>query len=85
MEKADTLKLEDKVRVLIFGPEGNELSDFEGSGFHSLDVAIESALSRANIGINPEDCVFRVTNETTGVSHRYRFNAHGHLKLLPEN
>ena len=82
MEAIDSLKTADSVAVAIYGPDGSKLYQTAGTGFHSLEVAINSALENANLQVNPEDCVFEVTNETTGVSHRYRFNAHGNLKLI---
>lgn len=82
METMDSVKREDQVSVEIYGPEGSLLYQGSGTGFHSLEAAINEALSNANLSANPEDCVFEVTNRTTGVSHRYRFNAHGNLKLI---
>ena len=82
MEKADLLKPWEKVTVDIYGPDGKKLSESNDSGFHTLDEAIKNAISRASLGMSPEDCVFEVTNRETGVSHRYRLNAHGNLKLI---
>lgn len=82
MEQFDSLRRGDQVTITIFGPDGGELYKSTGSDYHSLDTAINSVLENANLNINPEDCVFEVTNNTTGVSHRYRLNAHGHLKLI---
>lgn len=82
METFDTVRREDQVKVKIFGPDGSLLYEGEGSGYHTIENAIEETLSRASISISPEDCVFEVSNETTGVVHKYRFNAHGHLKLI---
>ena len=82
MENIDSLKLDDQVTVSIWGPEGNCLYKSTNIGFHSLEVAINQAISNANLDTDPENCVFEVTNNTTGVSHKYRLNAHGHLKLI---
>lgn len=82
METIDSLKRDNRVAVTIEGPEGNELYKTSGTGYHSLEAAIDSALNQAQLSVNPEDCVFVVNNETTGVTHRYRFNAHGNLKLI---
>ena len=82
MERSDFLKPNDNVTVSIFGPEGSCLYKSTNSGYHSLDGAIKETLANANIDTNPEDCVFEVTNNETGVSHRYRLNAHGNLKLI---
>ena len=82
MEEFDSLKPQDEVTITIWGPEDSELYKSTDTGFHSLETAIEEILSRAGLSIDPKDCVFEVTNNTTGVSHRYRLNAHGHLKLI---
>lgn len=82
MEKFDSLKPTNEVTVTIYAPDDSRLYQSTGTGYHSLETAINDALSKANIDTNPENCVFEVTNETTGVSHKYRFNAHGHLKLI---
>ena len=82
MENTDSLKLEDQVKVTVWGPDGASLYSSTNTGLHSLEAAINLALENANLDVNPEDCVFEVTNQTTGVSHRYRINAHGHLKLI---
>ncbi|MCH5218179.1 MAG: hypothetical protein J1F07_06490 [Muribaculaceae bacterium] len=82
MEALDSLKPGNQVSVTIFGPDGNSLYTATNSGFHNIESAISAALENANLSINPEDCVFEVANQTTGVSHRYRINAHGHLKLI---
>lgn len=78
----DSLRIGDAVTVAIYNPEGKCVYKSTSSGFHNLDSAINAAISNANLEINPEDCVFEVTNDTTSVSHRYRLNAHGHLKLI---
>ena len=82
MENIDLLKPEDKVVVTIFGPENNRLYQFTGRGYHNLESAVSDTVAKANLEINPEDCVFEITNETKAVTHRYRLNAHGHLKLI---
>lgn len=82
MENIDALKPMDEVTVTVYGPDGSDLYKFTGSGFHNLDSAISQAVENANLSVSPEDCVFEVSNETKGVTHRYRLNAHGHLKLI---
>lgn len=82
MEALDSLKPENQVKVTIFGPDGNNLYQSTNTGFHNIETAVSEALGNANLNVNPEDCVFEVSNETTGVAHRYRINAHGHLKLI---
>ena len=82
MEEFDSLRPGDKLTVTIAGPEGNDLFNSKNTGFHNIETAVSEAISNANLSINPEDCVFTVSNESSGVTHRYRLNAHGHLKLI---
>lgn len=82
MEKSDALKLEDQVTVTIWGPDGSRLYEATNDGYHSIEAAISEAVDNAGLQLNPEDCVFEVTNNTTNVSHKYRINAHGNLKLI---
>lgn len=82
MEKFDSLKPGEQVTVTIWGPDGSRLYQATNTGYHSIEVAIKDALANANLEINPEDCVFEVSNLATDVSHRYRINAHGNLKLI---
>ena len=82
MEKFDSLKPIDSVKVTIWGPDNTRLYQSTNTGYHSIEAAISAAIANANLEINPEDCVFEVANETTFVTHKYRLNAHGHLKLI---
>lgn len=82
MEKSDYLKTEDRVAVTVFGPDDSRLYESANTGYHSIEAAIKDTVDNAGLAVNPEDCVFEVTNQTTGVSHRYRLNAHGNLKLI---
>lgn len=82
MEKSDYLRLGDRVTVNIEGPDGSSLYETTGSDFHSLEAAVKYAVDNANLTVSPEDCVFEVINQETGVAHRYRINAHGNLKLI---
>lgn len=82
MEKFDSLKPEDQVTVTIWGPRNERLYQSTTDGYHSVEEAIKEALANAVLVVKPEDCVFEVTNQTTLVSHNYRFNAHGHLVLI---
>lgn len=48
-------------------------------------LAVEAAYEGSNATHNPiEDYVWRVTNLSTGTSARYRVDAGGHLRILPE-
>ena len=82
MERTDALKIGNRVDVTIWSPENTRLYQSTGTGFHNIEEAIKAAIEKASLDINPEDCVFEVTNEESGVSHRYRINAHGNLKLI---
>lgn len=74
----------DDVRVeLDFG--GQKLDAFQGSGFHTVDEAVHAAFHASRRpDLNIQDYVYKVTNLTTGTSARYRLNAGGHLRILPE-
>ena len=82
MKTIDSLKRPDSVTVTISGPDGSQLYQSTHTGYHSIEQAISEATAQAALGVNPADCVFEVTNNTTGASHRYRLNAHGNLKLI---
>ena len=82
MEKMDSLKRDDQVTVVIWGPNDKTLYKTTNSGYHNLEAAVSDAIQNANLDINPQDCVFEITNQTTDVTHRYRLNAHDHLKLI---
>lgn len=82
MKTIDSLKRGDNVTVTILGPDNSRLYQSTRTGYHSLDEAITDALNNAHTEVNPEDCVFEVTNDETAVTHRYRLNAHGHVKLI---
>lgn len=82
MENHDSLKTHDRVTVTIWGPDGSRLYQSTNTGFHSIEAAVSEAVANAALEVNPEDCVFEVTNLTTAISHRYRLNAHGNIKLI---
>lgn len=74
----------DRVLVEIYSV-GNKIDSYEGSGFHTVDQAIHSAFdSSKNADRNIEDYVFRVTDLSDHTSARYRVNAGGNVKLIPE-
>lgn len=82
MENIDSLKRDNKVTVTIFAPDGSTISRTTGTGFHNIMEAIKDAIDKSTAEFNPEDCYFEVANDTTGVAHKYRLNAHGNLKLI---
>lgn len=80
METFDSIKT--PVTVTIWGPENSRLYQSTNTGYHSIEEAIKEAITNAVLIVNPEDCVYEVTNDDTMVSHMYRVNAHGHLVLI---
>lgn len=82
MENSDALRPDNQVKVTILGPDDSRLYQSTTTGHRSLESAIREAVDNANLQVNPEDCVFEVANLTKGVTHRYRINAHGNLKLI---
>lgn len=81
---ADRLHPDDKVRVDLY-LEGKDIGAFEGTGFHTVAEAIHKAFdSSGHTGANIEDYVFRVTDLARNTTARYRINAGGNTKLIPE-
>ena len=74
------LRTDDKVVVLLEHADGRK-EKYEGTGFHNIEQAIETAAETLGVGDYDTD-VFRVTDRTTGVTSSYRINAHGHVKLI---
>lgn len=78
------LNLSDRVTVEIYD-EGKKIDTFQGTGFHNVTAAIAAAVDNSQSATrSPEDYVFRVTDDTDGTSARYRINAGGHVRILPE-
>lgn len=84
MEAFDSLKPQDPVSVTIWGPEGSRLYQSTNTGYRTVEEAVRIAVANAGLMISPELCVFEVTNQDTLVSHKYRYNAHGNLVLIPQ-
>lgn len=82
MERSDYLRPDQQVTVTIWGPDDSRLYQSTNSGYHSIEAAIREAVDNAGLMVSPGDCVFEITNLDTSVSHRYRINAHGNLKLI---
>lgn len=81
---ANRLHPADDVLVELY-LEGKKVDTFEGSGYNTVREAVQSAFEcseRPNL--NTEDYVFRVTDLADGTSARYRVNAGGNLRLIPE-
>ena len=74
----------DDVFVEIY-EEGHRIGAIQRSGFHNVSGAVEAAYQGCRANYNPiEDFVWRVTNLSTKTSARYRVDAGGHLRILPE-
>lgn len=81
---ADRLHPDDKVRVDLY-LEGKDIGSYEDTGFHTVAEDIHKAFdSSGHTGANIEDYVFRVTDLASNTSARYRINAGGNTKLIPE-
>lgn len=65
--------------------DGKKVDTYEGSGFHTVEQAVSNAFDNSGrADTNIEDYVFRVTNLADHTSARYRVNAGGNVKLIPE-
>lgn len=65
--------------------DGKKVDTYKGSGFHSVEQAIQNAYDGSKCpNLNIEDYVFRVTDLVHNTSARYRVNAGGTIKLIPE-
>lgn len=54
-------------------------------GFHSVENAAQEAWNSLPSPRQPKEMyVYRITNLSTGTTSRYRFNAHGNLRLIAE-
>ena len=74
----------DDVMIEIY-EEGHRVGAIQRSGFNNVSEAVEAAYEGSRATHNPiEDYVWKVTNLSTGTSARYRVNAGGHLRILPE-
>lgn len=81
---ANRIRPTDDVLVELYF-EDKKVDTYEGSGFHTVDEAVRSAYeSSKREYVNIEDYVYRVTNLAEHTSARYRVNAGGNLKLIPE-
>ena len=81
---ADRLHPDDKVRVDLY-LEGKDIGAYEGTGFHTVAEAIHTAFdSSGHTDANIENYVFRVTDLARNTTARYRINAGGNTKLIPE-
>ena len=78
--ESDRLRPDNKVLVKVYEDTGELAAESKGTGFHTVLEAINATYD--SMADDKEDYVFEVSNLTTGVSARYRINAHGNLKLI---
>lgn len=82
--KNNRIKPIDDVRVVL-EYNGKEKDAYQGSGFHTVEEVVEAAYDSTDKGhLDIEDYVFLVKNLSTGTEARYRVNAGGNVKVLPE-
>lgn len=75
----------DEVMIEIYDPEGRKVDTYEGSGFHTVAEAIENAYDgSAHTPLAAEDYVYKVIDLKNNTCGRYRINAGGNVKILPE-
>ena len=78
------INLEDNIRVEIYD-DGHKVDTVDLTGLHNVSDAVDAAYRNSKATFNPiEDYVWRVSNLTTDTSARYRVDAGGHLRILPE-
>lgn len=76
---------ENTVKIEIYDPDGHRAATYEGSGYHNIDEAVTAAYEGTEpLNMPPQDYVYRVTDLDRGTSARYRFDAGGVLRILPE-
>lgn len=81
---ANRIRPTDKVLVELY-LDGKKVDTYEGTGFHTVEQAVGNAFDNPErADTNIEDYVFRVTNLADHTSARYRVNAGGNVKLIPE-
>ena len=74
----------DSVETLIFD-EGKKIDTYQGSGYHTSSEVINNAYDGSDrTPKSIEDYVFEVRNLDTGTQARYRVDAGGETRLIPE-
>lgn len=79
--EANRLRPEDHVSVEVFA-DGHGQGKYDGTGFRNVEEAVETAYVKCGITVPKPDCVFEVSDDSRDTSERYRYNAHGHLRLI---
>lgn len=81
--ETERLHPNDDVRVEIENINGDVVTTYKGSGFSTIDEAINAAYNANPVLLGDmADYVYCVTNRETGVTRRYRINAGGNAKLI---
>ncbi len=79
--EANRLRPTDRVTIDI-AVDGKTAFTFTGEGFRNIDGAAEAAYRASGIMVPKEDCVFSISDQAEGTAQRYRYNAHGHIRLI---
>lgn len=81
---ANRIHLSDDVLVELYFDE-KKIDTYQGSGFHTVEEAIRNAYDGSGrTNMNIEDYVFRVIDLADNTSVRYRVNAGGNVRIIPE-
>lgn len=80
--KSDYIHEGNKVSVDIFDADGKKVFTLETTHAHNIKEAVDEALEKSLPDVDAATAVFSVTNNDTGVTERYRLNAHGNLHLI---
>lgn len=73
----------DNVLVRLY-LDGKETATYRETGLHNVETAIRNAYKATEAPENIEDYVFGVTDLTGNTSARYRVDAGGKVRLIPE-
>ena len=73
----------DNVLVQLY-LDGKETATYQGDSLRNVEEAIRSAYQATEAPKNIEDYVFRVTDLTANTSARYRVDAGGKVRLIPD-
>lgn len=74
----------DDIRIDIYVGK-HKVDSIIRSGLHNVNEAVEAAYEGSNFTDNPlEEYIWKITNLSTGTSARYRVDAGGHLRIIPD-
>ena len=80
--KDNRLNPADDAKVEVYSPDGSIEGTHTARGYHSVAEAIAATFAFIGAPGNPEDYVYRVTNEATGTWQRYRVSAGGRVTVI---